>query len=132
MMDKIGIEFSAFSEKFSVNEFTKSIKIIPTETYNMYDKVYVDKLYPIRKETAWCYNLYNKKMADVDSVIQQFLDIFNSKQKELRYLKMKFDLEYSIRVVIFTNDDVISNIKVSSNIFAFMSGIGAWFEVLIY
>ncbi len=84
--------FSFDSEYFDTKKITEELNIEPTSV--------MIKKEPVPKSTSWKYQIVAGNEIDLESYLQQLIDIFEPKAEIINKLKNKYDLTTRIQFVI--------------------------------
>lgn len=84
--------FSFDAEYFDTEKVTEELNIEPTSV--------MIKKEPVPKSTAWKYQIVAGNEIDLESYLQQLIDIFEPKTEIINGLKKKYDLTTRIQFVI--------------------------------
>ncbi|WP_421898633.1 DUF4279 domain-containing protein [Marinoscillum sp.] len=114
--------FTISGKNLDTNDFTSHFKIEPTEVGENRSK-----------EKFWNYKIEAKDANEgLDQSIDELMEIFNPKSKEIRAYASKKDLYTKIFVVIQSENDEDNGVFFNQAFIKFLNDLGAEIEVDVY
>ena len=123
-------EFSIIGDTFSLETITNELGILPSITRVKGDKIRNTDM--VHNETCWEWNTGYEESLEVDNQISQIIGKFECKLDRLDALKVRFDLEYKLSVVINVQNDEKPAIYLSRETVKFISRIESDFDCDLY
>lgn len=128
----IMVEFRILGDDFNLDYITEVLSIIPTECWSKGD--FVKNRNAIRKYTCWEVSSGYKESLDINTQLDEIINIFYNKIDNLITLKKKFDIEYFIEIVINVENDIKPTMCLNrrSIEFAYLIGAEVDFDLYIF
>ncbi|MQR94395.1 DUF4279 domain-containing protein [Fictibacillus phosphorivorans] len=125
---QVKVYFSLFGDDFPINEVTRRLEILPTESYKKGDNTSANSSLS-REETSWDYGTDYQYSLDVNEQLQQVMDQLRDKCSIINELQAEFSLASKIYIVIRMVNEQAPALYLEKDILTFASNIGAEIEV---
>ncbi|HDR4421738.1 TPA: DUF4279 domain-containing protein [Bacillus cereus] len=131
--------FSATGDVFPVEAITNALSIEPTRTCKKGDVVarhdnpnLVSTKTVYREETTWTLSTGYQQSYDINNQLHVILKSLEGKTEQLKYLKMKYDLQFLFMVVIQVENNESPAMYLQKEIINFASSIQAEIHFDLY
>ncbi len=126
----VKVALRIMGDRYNVQEISRELGITPTGTWNMGEFIRnTGKKY---KYTGWEYSTGEEETLDINTQLKKLEDVFLTKEDVLCRLKSKYDLDFSIDIVIYIENHCPPAIYLDSPIIKFAANIGARFDMDTY
>lgn len=98
MKTNINVEFNIIGDYFDLDTVSTELNLNPTQSWIKEEAV--PKRRTIRRDTTWSYALGTKETINLDEELTNLISIFDSKREILKDIKVKYELEYQILIII--------------------------------
>lgn len=123
-------ELRIMGDEFDVQVISKELEILPTTTWNTGESIRDTK--KIRTYTAWIFSTGVDETLDINTQLKKIEDLFLPKEDILCDLKERYNLEYSIDIVIVIENQSPPAIYLDQSIIRFAYNIDARFDIDTY
>ncbi len=134
-MDKtqVMVEFRIIGDDFNPEVFTSALSVEPTKSWNKGDE-YINQsnLLSIKKNSSWGISSGRRDSLDMGKQIYEVLDKLIGKEKILVNLKSKYNIDYTIDIVIEVENGQTPAVYLESKAIKFANDIGATFDFDMY
>lgn len=129
-MDNTNVEviLRIMGHNFDTTEISKELGIIPTETWNEGEAVRNTR----RQYTAWLFSTGAEETLDINDPLKRMEKIFCPKLDKLCMLKERYNLEFSIDIVIIIEKKSPPAIYLDPSSVHFAAAIDARFDMDTY
>ncbi|WP_413376615.1 DUF4279 domain-containing protein [Alkalihalobacillus sp. 1P02AB] len=94
------VYFWLAGDSFPVEEVTRRLGIIPTESYRKGDVIRYYPIYHTRIETAWKYGTDYQETVDIENQFAQIISPLQMKKEELTAIINDYSIEAGITIVL--------------------------------
>lgn len=126
----IEVEFRIIGENFDIAEVTRNLNILPTEFWKIGDKIRNTK--KVRTYTSWNYSTEKKETLFLEEQLDAIGKIFIPRLETLCNLKEKYNLDFSLDVIVIIENSEVPSITFDDNLISFLSKLKARIDVDTY
>lgn len=126
----VKVDFRIMGDKYDVQEITRLLNVTPTMTWKTGD--FIRNTKKKRPYTAWIYSTDVEETLDINSQLIKIENLFCPKVEELLFLKQKYNLDFSIDIVIIIENHLSPATYLENSIIKFASCLEARFDIDLY
>lgn len=129
---QVMVYFSLFGDEFPIEEVTKKLGLIPTQTYKKGDIIPNHSTASYRKETSWDLGTGYQESFDVNNQFQQILEKLQNKSSIINELKRTYTLDCKFFIVVIIKEGNAPALYLDNEMIKFALSIEAEFDVDLY
>ena len=127
---RVRVDLRIMGDVYDVQEISRELRITPTDTWKMGEFIRnTGKKY---KYTGWLYSIGEEETLDINTQLKKLENVFLPKEDILCRLKSKYNLDFSIDIVIYIENQSPPAIYLESPIIEFAANLGARFDMDTY
>lgn len=124
------VEFKITGDIYSVNDLTDNLKVMPSKSWVKGD--IIAKNGKERGYTCWAYSTGYEESYDINTQLKKIYETFFNKRNELIELKEKYNLNFSIDIVIKVEKGEVPAMHLDKELIEFAYFIDATYDFDMY